>query len=123
MPTTVFDAHIERITAGERLSPDEIRELARTPDILPLGMLADALRQRLHGRKTTFLRVAACPFNQSIADAVPPAAREVRLSGSPETLDAAVAAVQAAKSVAGTRTVSAFSWADAERWRSSDGQG
>ena len=123
MTTTLFDAHIERITAGERLSADEIRDLARTPDILPLGMLADALRQRLHRNKTTFLRVAACPYDQSIADAVPPAAREVRLSGSPETLDAAVAAVQAAKSVAGVRTVSAFSWADAERWRTSDGQG
>src|SRR5678815_849543 len=123
MATSVFDAHIERITAGERLPPDVIRELARTPDILPLGMLADTLRRRLHGSRTTFLRVAACPFNQSIADAVPPAAREVRLSGSPETLDAAVAAVQAAKSVAGLRTVAAFSWADAERWRSSEGPG
>ena len=121
--TTLFDAHIERITAGERLSADEIRDLARTPDILPLGMLADALRRRLHGTKTTFIRVAACPFNQSIADAVPPAAREVRLSGSPDTLDAAAAAVQAAKSVAGVRTVAAFSWADAERWRASEGQG
>ena len=81
--------------AGERLSPDEIRELARTPDILPLGMLADALRRRLHGTRVTVLRVAACAFDQSIADAVPPAARELRLTGSPETLDAAVTAVQA----------------------------
>jgi len=121
--TTLFDTHLERITAGERLSADEIRELARTPDILPLGMLADALRRRLHGTRTTFIRVAACPFDQSIADAVPPAAREVRLSGSPETLDAAAAAVQAAKSVAGLRTVAAFSWADAERWRAAEGQG
>src|SRR5215212_10017631 len=101
MPTTLFDAYMDRITAGERLSPDEIRELARTPDILPLGMLADALRRRLRGSKTTFLRVAACRFDQSIADAVPPAAREVRLLGSPETLDAAVTAVESAKSVAG----------------------
>jgi len=123
MTTTLFDAYTERITAGERLSPDEIRELARTPDILPLGMLSDALRRRLHRNQTTFLRVAACAYDQSIADAVPPAAREVRLSGSPETLDAAVAAVQAAKSVAGVRTVAAFSWADAERWRAADGQG
>ena len=123
MTTTLFDAHIERITAGEKLSADEIRELARTPDILPLGMLADALRRRLHGTRATFLRVANCAFDHSIADAVPPAARELRLTGSPETLDAAVSAVQAAKSVAGARTVAAFSWADAERWRAADGQG
>ena len=123
MTTSLFDAHIERITAGDRLSAEEIRELARTPDILPLGMLADALRRRLHGARATFLRVASCAFDQSIADAVPPAAREIRLTGAPDTLDAAVSAVQAARSVAGTRTVAAFSWADAERWRAADGQG
>ena len=123
MPTTLFDTHIDRINAGERLSPDDIRELARTPDILPLGMLADALRRRLHGSRATFVRVAICTPEQSIADAVPPAAREVRLTGSPETLSAAVTAVQAAKSVAGNRTVAAFSWVDAERWRESEGQG
>ena len=123
MTTTLFDAHIERIAAGERLSADEIRELARTPDILPLGMLADALRRRLHGTRATFVRVAHCAFDQSIADAVPPAARELRLTGAPETLDAALNAVQAARSVAGSRTVAAFSWADAERWRAADGPG
>jgi len=123
MATSFFDGQIDRITAGERLTADEIRELARTPDILPLGMLADALRRRLHGTRATFVRVAACAFDQSIADAVPPAARELRLTGSPESLDAAVAAVQAAKSVAGLRTVAGFSWADAERWRAAEGQG
>ena len=123
MTTSVFDSYIDRLAAGERLSPDEVRELARTPDILPLGMLADALRKRLHGSRVTFLRVALCAFDQSIADAVPPAARELRLTGSPQTLDEAVGAVQAARSVAGLRTVSAFTWSDAERWREADGQG
>lgn len=123
MTTSFYDAHIERVAGGARLTPDEIRELARTPDILPLGMLADAMRKRLHGNRVTFLRVATCAFDQSIADAVSPAARELRLSGSPDTLDAAVTAVRAARSVAGLRTVAAFSWADAERWRGADGQG
>ena len=45
MSTSFYDTHIDRLAAGERLSPDEIRELARTPDILPLGMLADAMRK------------------------------------------------------------------------------
>ena len=121
--TTLFDTHIDRVTAGERLTADEVRALSHTPDILPLGMLADALRRRLHGTRVTFLRVAHCAFDQSIADAVPPSARELRLTGSPESLDAAVNAVQAAKSVAGVRTVAGFAWADAERWREADGQG
>jgi hypothetical protein len=86
-------------------------------------MLADALRRRLHGARATFLRVAACALDQSIADAVPPAAREIRLTGSPATLADAVIAVQAARSVAGNRTVAAFAWADAERWRETEGQG
>jgi len=123
MATSFFDANIDRISAGDRLTADEIRALAQTPDILPLGMLADALRRRLHGTRATFVRVAACACDQSIADAVPPAARELRLTGAPESLEAAVAAVQAARSVAGVRTVAGFSWADAERWRAADGQG
>ena len=123
MSTTLFDTYIERINAGERLPADDIRALASVPDVLPLGMLADALRRRLHGSRTTFLRVAECAFDRSIADAVPPAAREIRLTGSPDTLQEAVTAVHAARSVAGDRTVTAFSWSDVERWRSSEGQG
>lgn len=123
MPTTLFDAYIDRVNGGERLTADDIRELARTPDILPLGMLADVLRRRLHGSRVTFVRVATCAFDQSIADAVPPAAREIRLTGAPDTLADAVNAVQAARSVAGNRTVAAFSWGDAARWREAHGQG
>jgi aminodeoxyfutalosine synthase len=111
-----FDTQMERIGAGARLSPEEIRELAATPDILPLGMLADRLRRRLHGTRATFLRVAACRFDQSFADAVPPAAGEVRILGAPDTLDVAVTTVKTAKDVAGTRAVAGFGWADVERW-------
>jgi aminodeoxyfutalosine synthase len=117
MTTSVtFDSLMTRVTAGERLSPDDINQLATTPDILPLGMLADAVRRRVNGTQVTYLRVAACPFDQSFADAVPPAAREVRITGAPDTLDVALSAVESAKAVAGQRTVSGFSWADVERF-------
>ena len=112
----VFDTHIESIASGAALSADDIRDLAATPDILPLGMLADTLRRRLHGARTTFLRVAACRFDQSFSDRVPPAAGEIRILGAPDTLDIAVTAVTTAKEVAGSRTVAAFSWADVDRW-------
>jgi len=119
--SSTFDLLIERVTAGERLTAPEIAELAAAPDILPLGMLADALRRRLHGTQVTYLRVASCAFDQSFADAIPPAAREVRITGTPGTLDVAVIAVESAKSVAGDRTVSGFNWADIERLASTGG--
>ena len=113
---TTFDTHIDSIAAGAPLSADDIRDLAATPDILPLGMLADTLRRRLHGARATFLRVAACRFDQSFSDAVPPSAGEIRILGAPDTLDIAVTAVTTAKDLAGSRTVAAFSWADVDRW-------
>ena len=115
-----FDTYMERIAAGAPLAADEVRQLAATPDILPLGMLADALRRRLHDARATFLRVAPCRFDQSFADAVPPSAGEVRVLGAPDTLDVAVTAIATAKEVAGTRTVAAFSWADVDRWAAGD---
>ena len=84
-------------------------------DILALGMLADAARRRVHGVQVTYLRVASCAFDTSFADAVSPAAREVRITGAPANLDAAVAAVRSAKAVAGDREVAGFSWIDFER--------
>lgn len=122
MTTSLFDTHMERIAAGGRLSPGDVRALAETPDILQLGMLADALRRRRHGTRATYLRVAACRFDHSFADAVPPAAREIRITGTPETLDIAVTAVTTAKGVAGERTVCGFSWADVDRLAGRSGE-
>jgi aminodeoxyfutalosine synthase len=118
-----FDTMLERVTAGERLSAPEIAALSDAPDILPLGMLADALRRRLRGTAVTYLRVASCAVDQSFTEAVPPAAREVRITGAPATLDVAVTAVRSAKAVAGDRTVSGFSWSDIDRVASASGTG
>jgi aminodeoxyfutalosine synthase len=108
------DRLMARVQAGEPLTPDEIAQLATTPDILQLGMLADALRRRLRGTQVTFVRVALVPFDHSFADAVPPAAREIRMTGRPDSLAVAVTAVTQAKAVAGDRLVSGFSWAAIE---------
>ena len=110
----MFDAHMAQVAAGEQLSADDIRALAASPDVLATGMLADALRQRLHGQQTTFLRVAPVRVGDN-AIAVDPAAREVRLTGTADTLAAAVAAVSAARAASGDRVVSAFSWRDVTR--------
>lgn len=119
--SSTFDLLIQRVTAGERLAAPEIAELAATPDILPLGMLADAVRRRLHGTQVTYLRVASCACDRSFAHAIPPAAREVRITGTPGTLDVAVTASESARAVAGDLTVSGFTWADIERLASTDG--
>ena len=115
MTTAGFDRTLGRVEAGEQLAPDEIRALASSPDVLGLGMLADALRRRLHGRRATDLREAACPLDAP-PDAPPPAARQITVTGSAESLDAAVRGLDAIRALAGGRPIEAFSWVDVERW-------
>lgn len=100
---------MSKVAAGEPLADAELAQLAATHDLLSLGALADTARRRRHGARTTYVRVAACAWDASISDAVPPAAGEVRLTGQPASVDAALAAVGTAKAVAGRRPVSAFS--------------
>ncbi len=109
-----FDLFMERVSAGEPLGADDLAQIAATPDILQLGMLADAVRSRLHGKRVTYVRVALCPFDKPFTDSVPLAAREVRVTGKPESLEIAVTAVEAARAVAGDRAVSGLSWLDIE---------
>jgi aminodeoxyfutalosine synthase len=113
--SSTFDLLMERVGAGERLGADDLAQLAATPDILQLGMLADTVRRRLHRAQVTYVRVALCPFDKPFTDSVPLAAREVRVTGTPDTLEVATTAVEAARAVAGERAVSAFSWLDVGR--------
>ena len=113
--SSTFDLLMELVSAGERLGADDLAQLAATPDILQLGMLADTVRRRLHGAQVTYIRVALCPFDKPFTDSVPLAAREVRVTGRPDTLEVATTAVEAARAVAGERAVSAFSWLDVGR--------
>jgi aminodeoxyfutalosine synthase len=119
---TSLDSYMDRIERGERLTPDEIRELASTPDILSVGMLADTVRRRRHGARVTFLRLAEIPCDGSIGTAVPPAAREVRLTGSP-SIDDAISSIETMRASAGDRTVAGFSWIDVERWSAGPSSG
>jgi aminodeoxyfutalosine synthase len=119
--SSMFDAMLERVSAGERLGPDDLEQLAGTPDILQVGMLADTLHRSLHGPRVTYLRVALCAYDKPFTEAVPLAAREVRVTGKPESLGVAVTAVEAARAVAAERAVSAFSWLDVERLAAADG--
>jgi aminodeoxyfutalosine synthase len=107
-----YETFSARLAAGERLAADDIQQLATTHDILSVGMLADEVRRRAHGTRVTFVRVACCAHDKPLAEAVPPAAREVRLTGTPASLEVALTAVHAARAVAGDRVLSGFSIAD-----------
>jgi aminodeoxyfutalosine synthase len=110
-----FDHLLDRVSTGDNLVVDEITELGATHDILSLGMLADAARRYLHGTHVTYLRVETWALDRAPGGAISAAAREIRVTGAPETLGAAVSAVQTAKAVAGDRTVAGLSWPDIER--------
>jgi aminodeoxyfutalosine synthase len=111
-----FDDLMARVSAGEPLAVDEVDALAAAGDILLLGMLADAVRRRLHGTRTTFVRVASCPYAAEWSGQEITAARELHITGSPATLDDAVEAVARAKASAGGRWVAGFTWGDVVRW-------
>jgi aminodeoxyfutalosine synthase len=103
------ETQLARLAAGERLAPAEILQLAEAPDILTLGMLADAVRRRLHGNTVTFLRVAEWPASAGEDPRAPAAAaRELRLTTTPATLDAALRSVEEARRRAAGRTVAGF---------------
>ena len=108
------DALMERVNAGERVSAEEIHDLAATPDILSLGMLADVLRRRLHKTETTFLRLAECALDAPSIDPAHVKAQEIAINGSPGQLADALRVVEVVKSK-GHRTVRAFTWSDVER--------
>jgi hypothetical protein len=118
-----FDVLMARVAAGERLEAAALAQLETAPDLLALGMLADAVRRRAHGADVTFLRVALVAADVDAAPApVPAAAGEVRLDGAPATFDAAAAAVAAASEAAAGRAVAAFAWEDVQRYASDGGR-
>jgi aminodeoxyfutalosine synthase len=86
-----------RVTRGERITDADARTAAASPDLLGIGMMADEIRRRMHGARTTFVRVFEVHVETPLV-ALPPglAAGEVRIIGRPSSLDAAVRAVRAA---------------------------
>lgn len=92
----------------------ELTTLAATHDIIALGMRADELRQRRHGTRTTFVRVADVPADATAPIAWPSSAGEVRIVGLPGSRAAAVSRVTDVAARASGVPVSAYSLADLE---------
>ena len=108
-----WDTLAERVSGGESLTEADAATILAAPDLIAIGMLGDAVRRRLHGSRTTFVRV----FELHVS-APPPAlpgdlqAGELRVVGRPESLDAALAAVRAAAALAGAVPLTGFSLSD-----------
>ena len=97
------------------VSNAELTALAATHDIITLGMQADDVRRARHGAHTTFVRVAEVESMPGQPVEIPPAAGEVRITGSPASRQSAVARIQEVCKLAGRVPVSGFSLADLEQ--------
>ena len=91
----------------------EAKAMLSTPDLIAVGVQGDEVRRRMHGTRTTFLRVFEIHVGAPPA-ALPPrvSAGEFRVVGQPATVDAALRAVAAASALAGGTIVTGFSLAD-----------
>ena len=85
------------------------QQILETPDLIEAGIAGDEVRRRMHGTKTTFVRVFEIHVDAP-PQALPPRtdAGEFRIVGRPATLDAAVTAVRAAVALANGRPVTGF---------------
>ena len=113
---TALDALAERVLAGDRIREADAPVLLGTHDLIAVGSIADDLRRRLHGARTTFVRVFEVHVDAPPAS-LPPgfAAGEIRIVGGPPTLDAAVKVVSRVRALAGSVPVTGFSLADMTR--------
>ena len=90
------------------------------PDIIAIGAAADDVRRRIHGARTTFVRVFDVHVNAM--DAIPAncpstlTAGEFRITGGAATLEEAVDAVRRVKVLAGRIPVSGFALQDFSRF-------
>ncbi|HJR60513.1 MAG TPA: hypothetical protein VJ813_13975 [Vicinamibacterales bacterium] len=92
------------------MTPQQILD---APDLIAAGMAGDNVRRRMHGARTTFVRVLEVHVEAPL-QSLPPRlqAGEIRIIGAPASREIALAAVRAAAAVAGGVPVTGFSVAD-----------
>ena len=92
------------------------QQILETPDLIAVGISGDEIRRRMHGARTTFVRVFEMHVD-AVPEALPPRtdAGEFRIVGRPASLDGAVAAVRAAVALADRTPLTGFSVDDLER--------
>jgi aminodeoxyfutalosine synthase len=93
----------------------ELETLASSHDIIALGMAADEVRRRLHGTRTTFVRVLDVDATPGGAVELVPTAGEVRIVGAPASRTAALQRIAEVVRAAGSTPVSGFTLSDLEQ--------
>lgn len=106
-----------RVAAGRQLADEDARQLAATTDLATVGIVAAEARRVHGGDSVTFVRVAEFACGETLPDAgFPEAAGEVRITGTPKSIDEAIATVRAVRIASGLegagRVIVGFSLAD-----------
>lgn len=112
---SAFEVLTGRVANGEAISVADAKTLFDTPDLIAVGSLGDDVRRRMHGRRTTFVRV----FELHVE--APPStlpdnleAGEFRIIGRPASLAAALVAVRTGFELSAGQPLSGFSLSDLE---------
>jgi aminodeoxyfutalosine synthase len=92
------------------ISDTEVQELVESKNLLNVGAKADEVRRRLHGTRTTFVRVFEIQIDAPVSS-LPPrtSAGEFRILGSVKSLQSAVDAVRSARVLAAEMPLTGFS--------------
>jgi aminodeoxyfutalosine synthase len=95
------------------ISIDEAQAILSDRNLIAVGVRGDEARRARHGAKTTFVRVLEL-HTDVVPGALPhgASAGEVRITGTPPSVAAAIATVKAARTLAGETPLTAFSLAD-----------
>ncbi len=110
---TPLDSLAERVSLGDPLTEEDARLILSSRDLIAIGMMADDLRRRMHGAKTTFVRVFEIHVDAPPAD-LPGGvtAGEFRIVGRASSLDAAIASARGTAALAGGVPVTGFALDD-----------
>ena len=107
---TALEMLAERVSAGDTVTPADARILMESRDLIAVGMMADEVRRRLHGLRTTFVRVFEVHVSAPPASLPNPlSAGEIRIVGEPESFEQALSAVAAVRVLAGATPLTGFS--------------
>ena len=103
----------QKIADGAALDARDLQILTGTHDLIALGVAADDARRRRHADRVTFVQVFDVPVDSAAnEETFPDQAGELRLTGRPASVAAAVAAVRAVVARAGSVPVTGFTLED-----------